>query len=117
MISVEHVCKNPDRNRIFNIVTETVRELRKKYDVRKVELKHNTEFYDKIKNKTKNVTTKWGIDKTIIASNGRYKYIELKKSTLLIKGYLSKNVIDTCMKCGNVPKLWTLFFLNFANNI
>ena len=33
-----------------------------------------------------------------------------------MKGYLSKNVIHTFMKCGNVPKIWTLFFSNISNN-
>ena len=105
----------PDRNRIFSFITEAMRELRKKYDVRKVELKHNTKFNDKIKNKTKNVISKCGIDKAIIANTGRYEYIEINKFTFLIKGYLSKNLIDTYMKCDNVPKLWTSFFLNIAN--
>ena len=32
-----------------------------------------------------------------------------------MKIYLSKNLLDTYMKCGNIPKIWTLFFLNIAN--
>ena len=66
---VEYNFVNPDGNRIFSIVSETMRKLRKKYDVRKVELKYNTKFYGKIKNKTKNNISKCGIDKTKIASN------------------------------------------------
>ena len=107
---------NPGRNRIFSIITETMRKLTKKYDVTKVELKKNTKFYDKVQNKTKNVICKCGIDKTKIASKGRYEYIEINKFITLVKGYLSKNVIDTYMRCGNVPKLRILFFLNIANN-
>ena len=43
----------------------------------------------KKKNKTKNVISKCGIDKTVIASNGRDEYIEIKQFTILIKSYLS----------------------------
>ena len=68
------------------------------------------------KNKTKTVISKCGKDKTIIPSNGRYEYIDINIFTFLIKKYLSKNVIDTYMKCGNVPNIWTLFFLNIAYN-
>ena len=69
-----------------------------------------------MKNKTKNVISKCGIRNTIIASNGRYEYSEINEFTILIKRYIPKNVIYTCMKFGNVPKLRTLFFLNNANN-
>ena len=113
---VEYDFINPDRNRNFSFVTETMREHRKKYDFKKVELKNNTKFFDKIKNKTKSVISKCGRVKTIKASNGRFEYFEINKVTIFIKGYLSKNVIDTYMKSGNVPKLWTLFFLNIAKN-
>ena len=87
---VDYKFINSDRNRIFSIVTETMRELRKKYDVRKLKLKYNTKFHDKIKNKTKNVISNCGIDKKMIASNGRYEYIEINKFTILLKGYYQK---------------------------
>ena len=50
---VEYNFIHPDRNRIFSIVSEKMLEHRKKYDVRKIEIKYNTKFYDKMKNKTK----------------------------------------------------------------
>ena len=49
MSVVEYKFINPERNRIFSIVTETTREYKKKYDIGKVELKNNIKFYDKKK--------------------------------------------------------------------
>ena len=37
----------------ISIVSETMREHRKKYDVKKFELKYNTKFYGKIKTRKK----------------------------------------------------------------
>ena len=34
--------------------------------------------------------------------------------TLLIEGSISKNVINTYMKCNNIPRLWTIFFLEIV---
>ena len=50
---VEYNFINPDRNRFFSIVSETMREHRKKYDAKKVDLKYNTKFYDKKKKQNK----------------------------------------------------------------
>ena len=33
-----------------------------------------------------------------------------------MEGIISKNMINTCMKVGNIPLLWRKFFLNIANN-
>ena len=66
--------------------------------------------------KTKNITTIRSPNGTIVASNGRYEYIEIKKFIILIKGDIKKNVISTYMKCGNIPLLWNKFFLNIAIN-
>ena len=69
-------------------------------------------FFDKIKNKPKNITTRQGVKKTIIASNGRYESIEINEFSILKEGCIKKNVINTYMKSGNLPLLWRKFFLN-----
>ena len=76
---------------------------------------YNIRFFDKIMNKTKNITNKQGVKRTIKASNGRYEYIEINKFINLIVGD-KKNGISAYMKCGNIPLLWRKFFLNIANN-
>ena len=52
--------------------------------------KNNIQFFDKIKNKTKNITTRHGPKRTIVASNGRYKYIEINTFIILIEGNTKK---------------------------
>ena len=69
----------------------------------------------KEKNKTKNITTRRCVDKTIIAGNGRYEYIIIKKFTILKEGNKSKNVRNTYRKCDRIPLLWIKFLLNIAN--
>ena len=51
-----------------------------------------------------------------MASQGRYEYFKAIKLIILIEGSISKNVINTYMKCNNIPRLWIIFFLKFANN-
>ena len=70
----------------------------------------------KQKNKTKNITTRHGPNRTIRASNGRSKNTELNSFIILIEGDINKNVISIYMKCGNIPLLWRKFFLKIANN-
>ena len=54
--------------------------------------------------------------RTIIASNGRYEYIEINNFIILTEGDIENKVIRTSMKCGKLPLLWRKFFLNVANN-
>ena len=74
--------------------------------VKKIEVEFNIHFFDKIKNKTKNITTKREINRTIIASNGRYENFKINKLIILLEGSIRKNVINTYMKCDNIPLLW-----------
>ena len=73
-------------------------------------------FFDKIRNKTKNNTTRRGVEKIIIADNKRYEYNNRNKFAIIIEGDISKNVINIYIKCGIIPFLWRKFFLNIPNN-
>ena len=78
-------------------------------------------FFDKIRNKTENITIKhyhvlFGMNKTIIASRGGYDLVKPNKLIILIGGIVYKNVINTCKKCNNIPILWRTFSLKIANN-
>ena len=81
-----------------------------------IEFKCNTQFFDKIKNKTKNLSTKHNPRKTILASNKRYEFMQISNFMISIKGENEKDIISTYMKCFNIPMLWRKFFLNIANN-
>ena len=69
-----------------------------------------------MKNKEKSSTNKPGVNRTIIASNGRFEYIEIDKFIFMIEGDIKKNIITTYMKSGNVPLFWRKIFLNIKNN-
>ena len=64
----------------------------------KIEWKYNVKFYDKIKNKTKNTTTRRVVEKTKIASDGRNEYENINKFKIIIEGDIAKNVTKTYMK-------------------
>ena len=72
-----------------NNLNNTIKHYSEKYGNsywKRLEYKYNIRFFDKTKNKPKIITTKQGVKKTIIASNGRYEYIEINEFTLLIEG-------------------------------
>ena len=116
--AIEYNYINPDRNSVYGIVNNTILEYYRNYggEYRKVEWKYNIKFYDKIKNKTKNFTTRRGVEKTIKASNKRDDYTSINKFAIIIEDDISKNVRNTYKKCDNIPLLWRKYFLNIANN-
>ena len=69
------------------------------------EYKYNTQFFEKNKNKTKNLTTKHNPHKTIVASNKWYECMRIITFMISKKGEIRKNVISTYMKCYNLPLL------------
>ena len=81
-----------------------------------IEFKNNTQFFDKIKNKTKNLSTKHNPQKTTVASNKRYDYMQMINFMISIKGEIRKSVISSYMKCYNIPMLWRKLFLSIAKN-
>ena len=117
-INIEYVFINPELNEIKNIISTTLKEYIKKYDNsywKGLDYKYNIRFFDKIKNKIKNITTSHSPNRTIMASNGRYEYIEISKFTILIEGDIKKNVKSAYMKCYSIPLLWRKFILKIAN--
>ena len=60
-----------------------------------MDYKYNIRFFDKIKNKTKNFTTRHGPKRTIVGSSERYEYTEINNFIILIEGDIKKNVINT----------------------
>ena len=106
-------------NEISHIIDETLKEYAQKNNNSpwNIEIKYNTQFFDKIKNKTKNLKTKHDPQKTSVPSNERYEYMQINNFMISIKGEIKKNVISTYMKCYNLPLLlWRKSFLNIANN-
>ena len=118
VVAFEYNYINLDRNSICGILNITILEYNRKYgeDFRKVECKYNIKFFDKLRNRIENITTRRGVEKTVITSNERYEYIESNIFTIIIEGNISKNVLNTYMKCGNIPRLWIIFFLKIANS-
>ena len=118
-VIIEYIFINPELNKIQNVLNNTIKDYIKNYGNsywERLQNIHNIRFFDKIKNKEKNITNKRGVNRTIIASNGRYEYIEIDKFIIMIEGDFKKNVITTYMKNGNVALLWGKFFLNIMNN-
>ena len=72
VVVFEHNYINSDRNSKNGIINNTIQEYKRKYSegYRKIDWKYNFEFFDKIKSKTKNITTRRGVEKRILASNG-----------------------------------------------
>ena len=117
-IIIEYKYYYPERNELSNNIDKTLKDYAQKYENSPwyMEPKYNTKFFDKLKNKTKNLSTKHNPRKTIIASNGRYEYRQINNFLISIKGGIRKIVISTYMKCYNLPLLWRKFFMNIANN-
>ena len=64
VVAVEYIFINPDRDDICSIINNTILNHIRNYGetYRKVEWKYNIEFFD-IRNKTKNITTRRGVEK------------------------------------------------------
>ena len=119
-ILVEYKYYNPERNEISHFINKTLKEYAKKYGDGDypwyIEYIYNTQFFDKNKNRTKNISTKHNPKPTVTASNGRYQFVQINNSKISVRGEIKKDVISIYMKCYNKPLLWRKFFLNIANN-
>ena len=107
-ITNEFIFINPEIDEIKSIINNTMKDYNEKYGYgywRKLECLYNTRFFDKRKNKTKNITTKQGVKRTIKASKGTYENIEMKKFINLLERDIRKNFFRIYMKCGNIPLL------------
>ena len=117
-IVVEYKFYYPKRNEIPHIIDKTWKEYAQKYENNPwyIEFKFNTQFFDKIKNKTKNLSAKHNPRKTIVASNKRYEYMQISNFMISMKGEIKKDVISTYMKCYNLSLFWRKIFWNIASN-
>ena len=101
-----------------DIINDTLEGQNKKYgdnQCTEIEFKYNFKFSDELRNKTKNVTTCNGVNKTKIASRGRFENIKVNKLIILTEGSISRNTIITYMNCKNLARLWRIFFTKIAN--
>ena len=106
-------------NEINNIIEKTPLEHDLKYDIKwasQVSIIFIVQFFDKINNKIRNITTKKTKKKTNIASKNRYELIKINTLSVKLEEKIYKKVVKTCMKFYNIPLLWRNIFLNFANN-
>ena len=90
--TIEYNFINPELNEINNNINKTIKCHIIKYGKsywKRFENKYNIRFLDK-KKKTKNITIKQGMKRTIIASNVRYEYIEKNEFIILIQGDIKK---------------------------
>ena len=122
-VTSENIFINAKLSEINDIMKNTRLEYDQQYGehyCREIEVRCNFKFFDEIKNKTKNFTIKHyhlhGINKTIVASQGRYELFKPNKLIILVQGIISKNVINTYMKFNNFPTLWIIFFIKNAKN-
>ena len=76
---VEYKFYYPERNEISHIIDKTLKEYAQKYENSPwyIEFKYNTQFFDKVKNNRKNLSTKHNPRKTIVASNKRYECMQI----------------------------------------
>ena len=82
--------------------------------------KANIEFFDKLKNNTKNVWVEgrrvaYCARRREIASKRRFGMIKANKLIITIVGEIRKNITNTCLKL-QIPMLWRHFFKHIANN-
>ena len=92
IVTSDYLFINPKINEIKDIIKNTRLEYDRKYGdkcCRKIEVRCNNKFFDKTKNKTTNITIKHyrlhGINKTMVASEGRYELIRPNKLLILIE--------------------------------
>ena len=66
----------------------------------KIEVRCNNKFFDRTKNKTKNLMIKhyhvqYGMNKPIFASHGRYQFFKPHNLIILLEGKLYKKNVNT----------------------
>ena len=123
IVTSEYVFRNFKIDEITQIIKNTQLEHNREYGdnyCRKIHIRCNNKFFDKIKNKTKNITIKnyhvhYGINKIKIASQGRYDLIKPNKLIILIEENFYRIVTNTSLKYNN-PILWRKIFLKISNN-
>ena len=107
--SSEYIFLNPKLEEIIDVIDSTMLENKKMYSdnyYRQINFKYNIQIFEEKKNSTVRSSK---ISETKIASQAIYEYIKINKLIILKEGSISKNVINTYMKCDNIPRLWIIF--------
>ena len=76
----EYIFINFELNEIKNNINQTIKNFVKKYGIsfwEHLDYEYNIRFFDKMKNKTKNITTSRGPNRSIVASNLGHEFIEI----------------------------------------
>ena len=108
----EYIFSDPKLDEINDFIKNTRLEHHKETErikVEKLRLDVTLKILIKQKTKQKNITVKhyhvrYGKNKTMIASQGRYELIEPNKLIILIESFY-KNIINTYLNCI-IPFLW-----------
>ena len=122
-VFIEYTIYNIEIGEISNFAERVMREHNNKYGYiswYEVYEKTRIEFFDKLKNNTKNVWVEgkrvtYCAGKRELASKGRYKMNKINKLIITLVGEIQKNVINTYMKL-RIPMFWIHLFKNIANN-
>ena len=113
IVPSENVYNNPKLNEICNIIKNTQLKSEQKYLYNyngKVDVECNVTFYDKIKNKTKNIVIEREnifveVNEVLKSSKGVYKLIRALDLINVIQGISYKNVENKYLRFDNNPIL------------
>ena len=103
IVTTEKIYHNPLREKIGDIVKNTIREHNDKYGYN-LSYKHsergNVQFFDKLENKMKNALVKgrcllYQAKRREIASKGRFKRNKINKFIITIEASPKKHIINT----------------------
>ena len=87
IVTSEYVYNNIELCEVNDFIEKTRVEQDRKngYNGEEIEINFNVKFLDKIKNKTKSITTK-SIKKSIITSQNRYEFFKINNLIIIIVG-------------------------------
>ena len=92
-ITIEETFINSELNEINKTINNTIKEYIENYGNsywKRMEYLYHNQFFDKVKNRTKNITNKRGVKRTKVATKGRYEYIDINKFKILTEGKFQK---------------------------
>ena len=114
---------NPKSNQINDIIENTQLEYYQKegyYYYRKVNVKCNVNFFDKIENKTKKDMLKHvnigEVNEIIQSSKGIIKFIRALELTIRTQGRIHKIVENVYLRFDNIPILWKKQYSKIAHD-
>ena len=124
IITAEFVFINRKLNEINNIIKNTQLEYEQKYGYNyytEANVKCNVKLFDKRENKTKNIMIEHEsvigkVNKIMQSSKGMIKFFRALELTIRIQGRVRKNIVNTYLKCDNIPILWKKYYLKIAHD-